>query len=126
MPIIGEKVLDSVSADDFEKILYNPQKQLSESTLSTIKYVLINVLKYENYSYQLPKQLISQKSLSNSKKYIEIFTPEEQQLLLTTLLRDIDSRKLGILICLFSGLRLGEICSLMTKDISLKNKTLLS
>ena len=32
--------------------------------------------------------------------------------------------KLGILICLYTGLRLGEICGLMWRDIDFENKTL--
>lgn len=125
MPVIGEKTLDSISITDIEDIFYYSEKRLSESTLNIIKYVLINVLRYNDSSFQLPKQLIKSKTSTVSPKKIDVFTVEEQKLLLTTLLKDTDSRKLGIIICLFSGLRLGEICSLMTKDINLKNKTIL-
>lgn len=125
MPIVGNKTIDSITVTDYENIFYKSDNNFSESTLNTIKCVLVSILKYEGYSYQLPKSLMYQKYLTPPKKQIKIFTTEEQKILLTELLKDIDSRKLGIIICLFSGLRLGEICSLMTKDIDLKNKTIL-
>ena len=48
----------------------------------------------------------------------------EQQKLVEYLSNDIDIYKAGILICLFMGLRLGEICALKWEDIDFQNRIL--
>ena len=48
----------------------------------------------------------------------------DQQKLCLYLLSDLDSCKLGILICLYMGLRLGEICALKWEDIDFQRKTI--
>ena len=44
--------------------------------------------------------------------------------MMSYLLKDIDNYKLGIFICMLTGLRLGEICALKTSDIDLQKRTL--
>lgn len=49
----------------------------------------------------------------------------QQQLVLESLLQtDTDETKLGVLISLYAGLRIGEICALTWNDIDLKNKVI--
>lgn len=48
----------------------------------------------------------------------------EQSRLFHVLCSEIDVFKMGILLCLLTGLRLGEICSLKCSDIDLHTKTL--
>lgn len=49
----------------------------------------------------------------------------QQQLVLESLLQtDTDETKLGILISLYAGLRIGEICALTWNDIDLNNKVI--
>ncbi len=52
---------------------------------------------------------------------ITTFTREEQRRLITVLMNEMDSYKLGIFICLNTGIRLGEICALKTEDIDCFN-----
>ncbi len=55
---------------------------------------------------------------------MQIFSREEQEKLQEYLLKDMDFYKVGILICLFTGLRLGEICALSCENILLDKKIL--
>lgn len=48
----------------------------------------------------------------------EILTEEEQHLLETYLWANADPEKLGMLLCLYTGLRIGELCALKWGDIS--------
>ena len=57
------------------------------------------------------------KSPRERPKTIDILSIDEQTKLEQYLLHSVDCEKLGILICLFSGLRLGEICGLRWNDI---------
>ncbi len=48
---------------------------------------------------------------------VKIFSVTEQQKLVNYLRQEPDLQKLGVLICLYTGMRLGEICGLQWKDI---------
>ena len=50
---------------------------------------------------------------------IRVFSLAEEKILLTYLRENSDLISLGILVCLFTGLRIGEICALRWSDISL-------
>ncbi len=98
---------------------------LSKSTLNTIANVLKQILWYgEN---EIPMGEIKKEILfSNPEQYtnVTIFSKEEQLRLEKFLLQNMDSYKLGILLCQFTGLRLGEICALPTENIILDQKIL--
>jgi len=53
---------------------------------------------------------------------MKILTREEQIKLCEFLFKDPSFKNTGILICLFTGLRIGEVCALKWKDISLSQK----
>ena len=55
---------------------------------------------------------------------IKVLSVDEQLKLEKFLCDDMDKIKLGIYVCLYTGLRIGEICSLRWSDISLKDSTL--
>lgn len=55
---------------------------------------------------------------------MRVFTPEEQRKLTTFLLHDVNENKLCILLCLYTGLRIGEVCALRWDCIDLDKKIL--
>lgn len=60
-----------------------------------------------------------------AKKEMRVLTQMEQDALESMLVDDCFNRyKLGILICLYTGLRLGEICALQWGDIDFQSRTL--
>lgn len=97
-------------------------KMLSLSTMKTICHVLRQVLQYggSTINVSLPDGLTQTYKYTTTK--IITFSDYEQQKLLSFLYLKTDRYKLGILFCLFSGLRLGEICALRYIDIDLSNK----
>ena len=64
------------------------------------------------------------KILGAKSQKIQIMKASEQREFTRFLADNTDSSKLGILICLYTGLRLGEICSLQWKDIDFKNQSI--
>lgn len=99
--------------------------ELSNSTLSSIKNVLTQIIKYgtENEKFRIGNE---RKITCNTKKRetLQVFTESEQQRIFDYLLDDVDNYKLGILVCLFTGLRLGEICALKRENIDMVNRTI--
>lgn len=58
------------------------------------------------------------------KKEIKILSFEEQKILEHSLLRDISENKVGMLISLYAGLRVGEVCGLRWKDIDFERSVI--
>ena len=55
---------------------------------------------------------------------LRIFAIQEQQTLLSYLMENQDLTSVGILICFFTGIRIGELCALTWGDISITGKTM--
>ena len=58
-----------------------------------------------------------------SPKQIEIFEKDEQIALINHLQSNINPRNFGILLCIHTGMRIGELCALKWSDIDLMNRT---
>lgn len=90
--------------------------------LSIFKTALKKIFKNaENYrsimeAFHLPKS----KSVP-----VAVFSMKEQRLIEAEIMRDNDIRSVGILLCFYTGIRLGELCALSWKDVDLDAKTLL-
>lgn len=55
---------------------------------------------------------------------MRVLTVSEEKRLLKVLLQDMDQSKLGVYLCLFTGLRIGELCALKWENISLTEGTI--
>lgn len=118
--------LENLTLNQITKDLINENEfcDKSDSLQKSIYCVLNRILKYasEQYSISLPE--IKKPHPSKHKKPAEVFTKAEQTKLFSIIYHKMDLYKLAVLLCLFTGLRLGEICALKWSDIDFKNKTL--
>lgn len=96
---------------------------LSPKTVTDMLSMIRNVFRYASAcGYQQPCD-ISSVSVKNSSKELRILSRKEQELLCQYLFSNINDRNLGILLSLFTGLRIGELCALQWEDISYTEKT---
>lgn len=95
-----------------EKLL---NKGLKPKTVKDILIILKQVLKYANIDIDFTMPKIK-------KKEIQILTKNDQKKLEAELSKSIDEKSIGLLLSLYTGLRIGEICALKWKNIDLKNK----
>ncbi len=91
------------------------QTGLSPQTVNSILIFLHACIKYGHKQYKLP--LPDFIYLSCEKKEMRVLSKEEQQQLVDYLLKEIDIYKFGVLIALYTGVRLGELCALRWEDI---------
>lgn len=97
---------------------------LSPKTISDILSVLQRILHYaqdQNISIDVTALNVRVKQIP---KALAILSPSEQTALQEYLVNRLDSLNLGILICLYTGIRVGELCALTWERISFSDKTI--
>ncbi|MBQ3227259.1 MAG: site-specific integrase [Clostridia bacterium] len=101
---------------------------LQRYELRTAKLHILTINQVLKYAYDcgyIPKIMkMSPKTKPFKAVRPQVFSVSEQKTLTDYLLSDLDLNKLGVLICLYSGLRLGEICGLKWGDVDLKRQTI--
>lgn len=88
---------------------------LSEVTINGMLTFIRTCLKYGSRQYGTPVTDVIY--LKPPRKEMRVFSPDEQNRLVHLLLTDIDIYKLGVLIALFTGVRIGELCALTWGDV---------
>lgn len=107
------------------EILFDNLKNIAISTRKTLIYIIRSSL---NYSYH--KGYNNYINISNIKfklptKTIFVLSKEEQNNLENKLREKPNIRKICLLLCLYTGLRVGEVCGLRWEDIDFNNKSLI-
>lgn len=91
--------------------------EASDATRQTVVAVIRQTMRYAEKKYGYPMPAITGCTRQKRLPAIEIMNRTEQIRLIQFLCRDMNISKAGIYLCLFTGLRLGEICSLKWDDI---------
>lgn len=133
IPELGNIKLSNLNNKLIQEYLINKYKTgrldgnggLSYKTIRDIIAVVKSSLKYAikeeminniNLDFTYPK-------IANKDK-IYIMPKKDQERLITYIKQDENTRSLGILLALYSGIRIGELCALQWKDIDFKNNIL--
>ena len=90
---------------------------LSPSTVKGICCVLGQIQEYAGVHYRIPVRRQKPPRRHGRAGAVPVLNATEQKRLLKYLSKGMDGEKLGICVCLFTGLRLGEICALRWSDI---------
>lgn len=118
---LGDLPVTEISSDRVCRIL---PRELSPSTQKSIYSVLRMILRYGEEKCGIPSVSLQPYTVVKPVKPVKILSQTEQRKLLECLYTDMDNDKLGVVICLSMGLRLGEICALKWEDIDFENQTL--
>ena len=130
IPNLGDYTLNELNHKIIQDFLLELSKNgkkngsggLSEKTIKDITIIVkgsikkgINEdkIKHIELTFNYPKE--------NKDKSIYILTKYEQNKLTNYVLNNLTSRNIGILLSLYSGIRIGELCALQWKDIDFKN-----
>ena len=94
---------------------------LSSKSIRDILTVLKMVMTFAQKNKFIPEREIKfTMPKDNIPKGVVVFSPSQQQALMTYLIKNATSRNLGILLCLQTGIRIGELCALKWEDINLE------
>lgn len=118
-------ILAKMDEDILLQIFQNDRNEvLSDSLQKSISCVMNQILSYAASNYHTERLQYSNPRQKTGNKPVEILSQTEQSKLLQYLYDEMDVFKLGIVICISTGLRLGEICALKWQDIDLERKLL--
>lgn len=113
--------LNSLIIENFSNTLLETE-MLSSKTVRDILCQLKSIIKY--VSKQIPNfpdiEIVYPKEEKNEMR---VLTIDEQNRFIKYLLTDLDDCKFGVLLALLTGMRIGEVCALRWRDISLTDMT---
>ena len=88
---------------------------LSPCSVNAVLIFLHSCFQYGHKQYRLPVPEIVY--FPHEDKEMRVLSPAEQKQLESYILQDMDVCKLGVLMTLYTGLRIGELCALRWEDI---------
>ena len=121
LPYLGNKLCKDIKKEtliNFNKYLLTEgnkknNKGLSNKTVRDINTVLQQILSYNNIVVNVKIPKVKQKD-------IKVLSKDDFKRLQNYCLEHLTTYTLGIIICLHTGLRIGEICALKWENIDLK------
>lgn len=130
-PVFGDKPIDQISNQDL--ILFinglltgnnNYSKCLSPKSVSDILSRIKSIYKFALIHGYEVKFMPDCVTVPQNSQKLRVLTLSEEERLFHYLKENSNLTSLGILICLFTGIRIGELCALTWNDISLTEKHL--
>lgn len=119
LPVWGEMAVESIGEETANYFVQSCKKTLAPKTVVDVLNVLRAILRFVKSripGYVLPELCGPRLPRSEAS----CFSREAQKVLEQYLMRHLDACKLGVLLCLYTGLRIGELCALRWSDISLE------
>lgn len=97
---------------------------LSAKTVSDVLSVIRSVLRFSNKSGISISLNLQSIKFKQSVEEMRVLSRNEQERLCRYLFSDLNAVNMAILVCLFTGIRIGEVCALQWEDISLSEQTI--
>ena len=120
-PYFKNKALEDLKMYNFNKFTNKLSETLSSKTIRDTIVLLKEILRFAERKYDIDFKLDLISVTKEKKKDVVIFKEDERRKIEEYIFKDDDIRNLGIIISLYSGLRIGEVCALKWKNIDLVN-----
>lgn len=116
--------MEQFTADKLQKGRLDQNGGLSPKTVSDLLVIVKETLKYAQFYGETITCCFDRISLKRTKQEMRVLSIKEQKRLLHVIFKDSDLYKLGVFLCLYTGIRIGELCALQWRDISLTESTI--
>ena len=125
-PCLGTLLLSEVSSEvigQFGSMLLEVTG-LAPKTATDILVLLRSILEYGTRHFPGTLTAIEVTYPKRTMKEMRVLTKAEQAILTNHLLADLDSCKFGVLLAMWTGMRIGELCALRWDHISIDEQTI--
>ena len=103
-------------AEKLENGRLNGNGGISPKYLRDMFSVVKSIVSFCEQHYGIPNQITEITMLRAEKKEMQVLNESEQKRLVDYLLENLTTYNLGVLLSLYTGLRLGEVCGLLWED----------
>lgn len=97
---------------------------LANKTVTDILTVVKSTMEYARYNNYEVSCNLSKLTVKKKEKEMRVLCQAEQEELIRVLIHDMDLYKFGVLLSLYTGIRIGELCALQWEDVSISNSML--
>lgn len=116
---------DAVAAEIPSKIFeYLSNATLSQNLQKNICCIANQILIFAGRKYSINISLVEKSGIKQKNRQMRTFSKSEQARLLSSIYKKPDAFKIATLLCLYTGLRLGELCALKWSDFDFKSLSL--
>ena len=122
--ILGDMTIEELQNYNFNEFITELMKTLSNKTIRDILCIVKSILNYANEEYDANIKIKKIKSPQLIQEKVEILSNREKGRLENACIRENTLKSIGILVCLNTGLRIGEICALKWENINLDKNIL--
>ncbi len=119
--VFADRKVNDIKNEDWTALFNEKAKTLSNGSLKVIKSLIKSIYKHSNIECKIDVKLPNSKQKT---KQIEALTKREQKEIERYIVNRRDCYKYGILISLYTGIRIGELLALTWEDIDLKRQTI--
>lgn len=131
-PHLGDIPLSQVTTQGVEDFIAEQLKSgrldgrggLAPKTVTDILTVIKSTMEYARYNNYEIICNIKKLSVKKKEKEMRVLTSTEQTVLLKTLTDEMDLCKFGVILSLYTGIRIGELCALKWEDLCLSQSVL--
>ena len=124
-PVFSSTAIESITRSDVSSLCVNlsqnggaHNKGLSSKTITDSLSILRSIFDYAADQKGLLVTNITGINVKTDHCTMRVLSIPEQEKLESALREDLNECNLGILLCLYTGIRIGELCALTWKDIS--------
>lgn len=125
VPALGEVMAEKMTEKKIQDAVLLWQNKgtqngrpLKKSTVQNLVTLIKQVIKYAVKRNFMPDFTFEVFFASHRERHtFSVFSLEEQKHLISSLINDLNYKTFGILLCMNSGLRIGELCALKWSDI---------
>ena len=133
LPFFGNLKLNEISTEKIEEFVSSLLSDgnritsvgLSPKTVSDILAILKETFRYIKANNMDIQYSFATIKIKQPRKNMRVLSLQEEKKLIQHLIFNMDRFKFGILLSLYTGIRIGELCALQGKHFSFSEKTLL-
>lgn len=131
-PELGLYLLSQLSTEVFEAFIeqqltdgrLDKRGGLSPKTVTDILTIVKSTIEYARYKDIPTICNLSKLSVKKKEKEMRVLSQNEQDSLIKVLVNEMDRYKFGVLLSLYTGIRIGELCALQWEDFCIPQTTL--